>query len=145
VSGTLLLERAKRKHAGQVPFGRSCGTAQYCPVGYTLGYTDEGESVSETRTVGTGEGCDLRISDAPYMSTRHFALTRGDDGQIYVQDLGSMNGTDVYTVAGWVRAHSPIPVGPGSKIYAGRVLFKVDSAGQVSVQKDVSIFDRDRA
>lgn len=96
--------------------------------------------------VGTAEGCDVRVSEAPYLSNRHFAICRHDDGLVTVEDLGSTNGTEVYNpMVGWVRARSPIAIGPGSKIHAGRLLFKIDDAGRVNVQRDVSILDRDRA
>ena len=97
----------------------------------------------ETRIVGTAEGCDLRISDAPYMSSRHFSLTRDASGTIHVQDLGSTNGTEVNNGAGWVRAYSPIPIGPGSQILAGKILFKIGAGGHVDVVRDVDIYRRD--
>lgn len=89
--------------------------------------------------------CDLRIHAAPYMSTRHFSMTRDDDGSIYVEDVGSTNGTDVLYRGRWVTArYGPVPIEAGSKILAGRVLFKIDGAGQVSVHKDVGLLDRDK-
>lgn len=97
------------------------------------------------RTVGAAEGCDLRVSDAPYLSNRHFALVV-ENGRVSVEDLGSMNGTEVFRPGlGWVKAWTPVSIQPGSKILAGRVLFKIGTDFRVDVVKDVTLLNRDSA
>lgn len=98
------------------------------------------------RVVGTSEGCDLRVSDAPYMSNRHFSITWRDDETLWVEDLGSTNGTDVYRPGhGWVKAFPAVRLVVGSKIYAGRVLFKFEEGWRGAVVRDVALSLRDSA
>lgn len=99
------------------------------------------------RIVGTAEDCDLRVEDSPYLSARHFSITRHDNGVVTVRDEGSTNGTSVYAPGlGWFDARiEPIPLIPGSKIHAGKVLFKIAADGQVEVVKDVSLWERNTA
>jgi len=49
--------------------------------------------------VGSAEDCDIRITDDPYVSTHHCALTVNGD-RVRVEDLGSTNGT---WINGYVR------------------------------------------
>jgi pSer/pThr/pTyr-binding forkhead associated (FHA) protein len=47
----------------------------------------------QTWIFGTGEDCDVRILDDDYVSIRHCKVTRTEDGSVWVEDLGSTNGT----------------------------------------------------
>lgn len=61
---------------------------------------------------GAGEDCDVRIEDDEYVSTKHCKVTLTEDGSVWVEDLGSTNGT-------WVRAPSEIAPGrfPGMRVH----------------------------
>jgi pSer/pThr/pTyr-binding forkhead associated (FHA) protein len=70
-------------------------------------------------TVGRGEGNDIALSDE-YVSTRHARLVP-HNGQWYVEDLGSTNGT---YVAG-ARISRPTPVGTRSTVRVGRTVVEL--------------------
>jgi hypothetical protein len=67
-------------------------------------------------TIGRGDGNDLALTDE-YVSTRHARFVP-HDGQWYVEDVGSTNGT---YVAG-ARISRPTPVGARSTIRVGRTV-----------------------
>jgi pSer/pThr/pTyr-binding forkhead associated (FHA) protein len=71
---------------------------------------------------GTDSTCDVRVND-PYVSPRHLRVTRTPDGAIWVEDLGSSNGTwivlagvRILRVQGLVRLHQ------GAAVQIGRTL-----------------------
>lgn len=69
----------------------------------------------ESWTFGTAEDCDVRIDDE-YVSNHHCRITRDDDGRVWIEDLGSTNGT-------WVngaRIYDRFPIRPGVTIRIGR-------------------------
>jgi len=70
-------------------------------------------------TLGRGEGNDVALSDE-YVSTRH-ARFIPHNGQWYVEDLGSTNGT---YVAG-ARISRPTPVGAKSTVRLGRTVLEL--------------------
>jgi pSer/pThr/pTyr-binding forkhead associated (FHA) protein len=70
-------------------------------------------------TVGRGEGNDIALSDE-YVSTRHARFVP-HNGQWYVEDLGSTNGT---YVAG-ARITRPTPVGTRSTVRVGRTVVEL--------------------
>lgn len=70
-------------------------------------------------TAGRGEGNDLALSDE-YISTRHARFVP-HNGQWYVEDLGSTNGT---YVAG-ARISRPTPVGTKSTVRLGRTVLEL--------------------
>lgn len=70
-------------------------------------------------TAGRGEGNDLALSDE-YVSTRHARFVP-HNGQWYVEDLGSTNGT---YVAG-ARISRPTPVGTKSTVRLGRTVLEL--------------------
>ena len=49
--------------------------------------------MGRSAVIGTGEDCDVRVRDAPYVSARHARVWTDDDGVVWVEDLGSTNGT----------------------------------------------------
>ena len=70
-------------------------------------------------TMGRGEGNDLDLNDE-YVSTRHARFVP-HNGQWYVEDLGSTNGT---YVAG-ARISRPTPVGTKSTVRVGRTVVEL--------------------
>lgn len=70
-------------------------------------------------TIGRGEGNDVPLTDE-YVSTRHARLVP-HNGQWYVEDLGSTNGT---YVAG-ARITRPTPVGARSTVRVGRTVVEL--------------------
>jgi pSer/pThr/pTyr-binding forkhead associated (FHA) protein len=82
---------------------------------------DAGRQLGLTRalTMGRGDDNDLALTDE-YASTRHARLVP-HDGQWYVEDLGSTNGT---YVAG-ARIARPTPVGTKSTIRIGRTVVEL--------------------
>src|SRR5688572_22377336 len=82
-------------HCGRVgrrtSSGPRAGERQGCRDGVPV-TSDEGRYV-----VGSAEDCDIRISDDPYVSSHHCALTVGG-AKVSVEDLGSTNGT-------WINEH----------------------------------------
>ena len=56
--------------------------------------------------IGTDADCDVRVNDDPYVSNRHARVWRDDGGNVWIEDLGSTNGT-------WLqRAGIPRPIHP---------------------------------
>lgn len=67
-------------------------------------------------------GCDLNFPTDPFLSTRHAQLSRGDDGTLYVEDLGSRNGT-------FVRIEGERKLSHGDAIMLGEQVMRVEVAG----------------
>lgn len=70
-------------------------------------------------TVGRAAGCGVRVDDA-YTSSLHARIFRRD-GALYVEDLGSTNGT-------WVNAQrvtTPTRLGRGDLLQVGGTVFEV--------------------
>jgi len=70
-------------------------------------------------TVGRAPGCGVRVDDA-YTSSLHARLARRD-GALWVEDLGSTNGT-------WVNAQrvtAPTKLGRGDLLQVGGTVFEV--------------------
>ncbi len=69
----------------------------------------------DTFTIGRSPECDLRIDDQ-YVSPRHARVTRDSAGQIWIQDLGSTNGT----LVNGVKVYAPTQLRPGDSVQIGR-------------------------
>jgi len=71
--------------------------------------------------IGTAADCDMTVIDE-YASKRHAAIVRDDDGQVWVWDLGSTNGTRV--IHNGVTSKVPLgtrrPIWPGDTVIVGR-------------------------
>jgi hypothetical protein len=82
---------------------------------------DSGQQADLTGTVtmGRGEGNDVNLTDE-YVSTQHARFVP-HNGQWYVEDVGSTNGT---FVAG-ARISRPTPVGAKSTIRLGRTVLEL--------------------
>jgi hypothetical protein len=70
-------------------------------------------------TIGRGSDCTLSLSDE-YVSTRH-ARVIPYDGQFYVEDLGSTNGTHI----GAERLTRSTPIAPKTQIRLGRTVLEL--------------------
>jgi pSer/pThr/pTyr-binding forkhead associated (FHA) protein len=67
---------------------------------------------------------DLTFPDDCFVSTRHCAIHRADDGLVYLTDLGSTNGTFVYL-------DQEYPVESGDILRTGPIFFRVDFGSPV--------------
>jgi RND superfamily putative drug exporter len=71
--------------------------------------------------LGRGVDGDGRLQDDPDVSARHARMRRGGGGELWVEDLGSANGT-------WVngrRIQSPHPLRPGDRVRIGATMLVV--------------------
>ncbi|MFZ9887452.1 MAG: FHA domain-containing protein [Myxococcota bacterium] len=73
-------------------------------------------------TIGRS-GCDLNYPSDGYLSTRHAQVGRADDGNLFLEDLGSRNGT-------FVRVYSPYRLQHGDTLLLGAQVMRIElSAG----------------
>jgi pSer/pThr/pTyr-binding forkhead associated (FHA) protein len=99
--------------------------------------TDQERSIAISRfpfVLGRSCGCDHRIDD-PMISRRHCALSCRD-GQVWVEDLASRNGTRIDGEPVLV----PRPVGDGATLQLAHLLFVVrqsDSPAETRLKTDV--------
>jgi pSer/pThr/pTyr-binding forkhead associated (FHA) protein len=70
--------------------------------------------------LGAGETCDIRVTDE-YVSARHARVWQDTAGAVWVEDLGSTNGTFVMHsgVAPAVRVIRPARLHPGDVLVLG--------------------------
>jgi len=71
-------------------------------------------------TLGRALGCGISLPDDTFVSTLHARVFRRD-GSLYVEDLGSTNGTFVNDR----QVTSPVPLGPGDRLQVGRSVLEV--------------------
>lgn len=74
-------------------------------------------ATSQSFIIGRGEDCDVRVDDE-YASNHHARVTKDPDGRIWIQDMGSTNGT-------WLNGMrlppgARWPLLPGSRVRVGR-------------------------
>jgi len=81
---------------------------------------DSGQFVDHVILVGRGSDCQLVLDD-DYVSTRHARVVDGPDG-VYVEDLGSTNGTYVNNQ----RITSPTAIGFGDVVRIGRTILRLE-------------------
>lgn len=72
----------------------------------------------EQLVVGKAEDCDLVLADDAYVSRRHLRV-REEDGLMFLEDLGSANGT-------LLRIRRPIIIEPGDEILAGTTVLRLE-------------------
>lgn len=72
--------------------------------------------MSESYTIGSSPHADISIEGDQYLSPRHARVFRADDGQVWIEDLGSTNGTFV----NGMRVTTPTPISPGDVVRVGR-------------------------
>ena len=71
-------------------------------------------------TIGRAAGCQVSLPDDTFASTVH-ARVYGRDGAIYVEDLGSTNGTDI----GTHRLTQATAIQLGSKVRVGKTTIEL--------------------
>ena len=82
-----------------------------------------GLSIPLVGVVGLGRAADSALNiDDDYASTRHAQLTRDNEGQWWIEDLHSTNGTSVNTV----RISASTRVEAGDTIRIGRTVMKLE-------------------
>jgi len=69
-------------------------------------------------TVGKAPDCSLAVTGDDYLSRRHARLYE-DDGMVFLEDLGSSNGT-------FLRVHRPILLEPGDEILVGTTVLRFE-------------------
>jgi pSer/pThr/pTyr-binding forkhead associated (FHA) protein len=79
-------------------------------------------TIVEATTVGRGPGSAMRLDDDDYVSSRHAQITPGDGG-VWVEDLGSTNGTFV----NGAPVTTARLAGAGDLIRIGETQLKVES------------------
>lgn len=74
-------------------------------------------------TLGTAADCDVRVNDDPYVSSRHARVSVDESGSVWVEDLGSTNGTWLQMTAsgggGKVRVYGPRRMLVGDTLWLG--------------------------
>ena len=81
--------------------------------------------------LGRGVDGDGRLQDDPDVSARHARMRRGGGGELWVEDLGSANGT-------WVngrRIQSPHPLRPGDRVRIGATMLVVTEPLRARVRR----------
>jgi hypothetical protein len=81
--------------------------------------------LADEMTVGRAAGCQVRVDDG-YASQLHARLFRRD-GQLYVEDLGSTNGTYVNRkgTTGKEKVSGPFVLRTGDRLCVGRTVLEV--------------------
>lgn len=79
-------------------------------------------------TIGAGLSCDMVIANDEYVSTRHAVIYNTADGRVWVEDLGSTNGTWLYrgpAVGIGEKITCPTEVHPGDTLRVGRTTLPI--------------------
>jgi len=77
--------------------------------------------VEDEITMGRGGGCTIPLAFDTFVSQVH-ARAFDRDGTLWIEDLGSRNGTFV----NGEQVHEPTPVGKGSRVQVGETVLEVD-------------------
>ena len=77
--------------------------------------------VGEQLIIGKDSDCDVVIADDSFVSRRHARLRR-DDNLIFLDDLGSSNGT-------LLKICRPVIIEPGDEIMIGSTVLRLEQRG----------------
>ncbi len=77
--------------------------------------------VGEQLIIGKDSDCDVVIADDSYVSRRHARLRR-EDNLIFLDDLGSSNGT-------LLKICRPVIIEPGDEIMIGSTVLRLEQRG----------------
>lgn len=76
--------------------------------------------ISKIVTVGTDPGCNICITSDPYVSPIHAVMAQLDNGDVYIADYGSTNGTQVERNGSEFKVTYPRQIFPGDTVIVGR-------------------------
>jgi pSer/pThr/pTyr-binding forkhead associated (FHA) protein len=76
--------------------------------------------VGDEITVGRASGCQIALPDDTFVSQLHARVFRRD-GQLYVEDLGSTNGTFLNRK----KVSSPVALRRGDRLQVGKTVLEV--------------------
>ena len=76
--------------------------------------------VADEMTIGRGNGCAVHVDDT-FASQLHARVFRRD-GTVFVEDLGSTNGTFLNRK----KVHGPVPMHPGDRLQVGHTVLEVE-------------------
>jgi hypothetical protein len=77
--------------------------------------------LGEEVTVGRAAGCGVALVEDRMVSQLHARIFRGGDGQLFVEDLGSTNGT----LLNRTKVAGPVAMKRGDRLQVGRTLLEV--------------------
>lgn len=110
--------------AGATVSGRSGGgrdqTRLRLKVVEPAGSKGQSFEVGDEMTVGRAAGCGVALSDTT-VSQLHARIYRGSDGRMWVEDLGSTNGTFVNRQ----KVSGPAPLRRGDRLQVGSTVLEV--------------------
>ena len=72
--------------------------------------------------IGRSSGCDIPLGEDSFVSSRH-ARVFGHDGMLWIEDLGSTNGT----LVNGGRVASPVQLHAGHRVQVGHTTFEVEA------------------
>lgn len=75
--------------------------------------------ITKSVVFGRDPSCDVIIKD-PFMDGRNTHAIQYEDGRVYIEDLGSTNGTTIYRGTTFIKVESLTEVFPGDIICMGR-------------------------
>jgi hypothetical protein len=83
---------------------------------------------------GRDPACDVRVNDE-YASPRHARVWQDDQGKLWVEDLGSTNGT---WLGAWgsFRVHGPTPIGAYKTMWIGRTCIPITADADIRTARD---------
>ena len=75
-------------------------------------------------TVGRAPGCGVALTEDRMVSQLHARIFRGPDGNLFVEDLGSTNGTALNRT----KVSGPVGMKKGDRLQVGRTVLEVVNA-----------------
>ncbi len=100
--------------------GQRTGPDGDAPFRVVRDKTGEESPLSDSLVIGCDDGCDLVLAGDGYVSRKHARLHL-DDGLVWVEDLGSSNGT-------LLRIRRSIVVEPGDELLIGATVLRLEKS-----------------